>query len=79
MRLLQKKTRKNVGTNKIGSSKDNFELFTLALPGYILSLIFCYLPMFGIIIAFKKYNPNIGILESKWVGFDNFKFFFSVK
>ena len=76
MELQQKKTKKNVKTNKIGSFKDNFELFTLALPGYILSLVFCYLPMFGIIIAFKKYNPNIGILQSKWVGFDNFKFFF---
>lgn len=57
-------------------SKDNFELFTMALPGYILSFLFCYLPMFGIIIAFKKYNPNLGIWASKWVGFKNFEFFF---
>jgi len=57
--------------------EDNFELLLLALPGIILTFIFCYLPMGGIIIAFKNFNPNLGILASKWVGFDNFKFFFT--
>ena len=33
--------------------------------------------MFGIIIAFKDYRNNLGIFKSKWVGLDNFKFFFS--
>ncbi len=56
--------------------RENAELWLLALPGFIHTLIFCYLPMLGIIIAFKKFNPNIGIFGSKWVGFDNFKFFF---
>ena len=49
----------------------------MALPGVLAVLIFCYIPMFGVILAFKQYNPNVGILASKWVGFDNFKFFFA--
>lgn len=57
--------------------KENLDLWMLVLPGFILTFVFCYLPMFGIIIAFKKFNPNLGIMESKWVGFDNFKFFFT--
>ena len=47
------------------------------LPGLILTIIFKYLPMFGVVIAFKEFNPNLGILGSRWVGFDNFKFFFT--
>lgn len=48
----------------------------MILPGFLLVLVFSYIPMFGIILAFKNFNPNLGILASKWVGFDNFKFFF---
>ncbi len=57
--------------------RENAELWLLALPGFLLTFLFCYIPMFGIIIAFKKFNPNLGILASKWIGFDNFKFFFA--
>lgn len=55
----------------------NIELTSLGLPGILFLLLFCYVPMFGIIIAFKKYNYADGILGSPWVGFDNFGFFFS--
>ena len=48
----------------------------MSVPGLLLVLIFSYLPMVGIIIAFKSFNPNLGIFGSKWVGFDNFRFFF---
>lgn len=57
--------------------KDNIELLALTLPGLALLIIFNYIPMFGIIIAFKNYNPMLGILGSKWVGLDNFRFFFT--
>ncbi len=57
--------------------KESISLTMLALPGIILLLIFNYLPMAGIIIAFKDYKPVKGILGSEWCGFDNFKFFFA--
>jgi putative aldouronate transport system permease protein len=49
-------------------------LLILALPMIIFTFIFSYLPMFGIIVAFKRYQFNKGILGSDWVGFANFKF-----
>lgn len=57
--------------------KDNAELSALMLPGLVLLAIFAYVPMFGIIIAFKDYRNNLGIFGSKWVGLKNFKFFFT--
>lgn len=60
---------------------NNKELILLTLPGTIWYIIFCYLPMFGIIIAFKKFRiSNKGFIyslfKSKWVGFKNFEFLF---
>ena len=57
--------------------KDNLELLLIASPGIILLFIFNYLPMFGIIISFKNFNPNLGIFGSKWNGLKNFEFFFT--
>ena len=58
--------------------KNNLTLLLLALPGMAFVLLFNYAPMGGIIIAFKKYMPRIGLFESPWVGLDNFKFFFNL-
>jgi putative aldouronate transport system permease protein len=52
-------------------------LYFLALPGILYFLIFRYAPMWGLLIAFKNYNPSIGFWASKWVGFANFEKFFS--
>lgn len=57
--------------------KDNLTLWLMALPGIILLLLFNYFPMYGLVIAFKNYVPVKGIWGSKWVGFNNFKYFFS--
>ncbi|MGN6713625.1 MAG: ABC transporter permease [Anaerocolumna jejuensis] len=57
--------------------RDNFELSVMLIPGILFFLIFSYIPMFGVIIAFKDYRNNLGILGSKWVGLRNFKFFFT--
>ena len=62
-------------------SRDDTELTLLGLPATIWFVVFCYLPMFGLIIAFKsfKLSPGQGFLyslfHSDWAGFDNFKFF----
>ncbi|MEZ4860071.1 MAG: ABC transporter permease subunit [Caldilineaceae bacterium] len=54
----------------------NLALTTMALPGVILLLIFAYLPMVGLIIAFKDYKFAEGIFGSAWAGLDNFRFLF---
>ncbi len=52
-------------------------LYLLALPGLIFFLIFKYVPMWGVIIAFQNYSPYVGVLKSEWVGFEHFAKFFS--
>ncbi|MDI4647716.1 ABC transporter permease [Cohnella hashimotonis] len=54
----------------------NGELFIFSLPAIIYIFIMSYVPMFGVIIAFKNYVYDKGILGSEWVGFKNFKFLF---
>lgn len=55
----------------------NRTLFLMLLPGVLVLIINNYLPMFGIIIAFKDINYAKGFFKSKWVGFKNFKYLFS--
>ena len=54
-------------------------LYLMMLPGLIYLVCNNYLPMFGILIAFKKVNYSVGVLKSPWVGFDNFEFLFKTK
>jgi putative aldouronate transport system permease protein len=54
-------------------------LFIMMLPGLIYLLINNYLPMFGLIIAFKDINFAKGILGSDWIGFKNFEYLFSTR
>ncbi len=63
-------------------SRDDTELTMMSTPSIVWYFLFCYLPMFGVIIAFKQFRltPGAGFLESlmksETVWFDNFKFFF---
>lgn len=57
--------------------KRYWPLYVMLLPGAAYLIINNYLPMFGLVIAFKKVNYAVGILQSEWVGFSNFKFIFS--
>ncbi|RCX19599.1 putative aldouronate transport system permease protein [Fontibacillus phaseoli] len=52
-------------------------LYAMAVPGLLFFLIFSYLPIYGIIIAFKDYDFSKGITGSEWVGFKNFDYFFT--
>ncbi|MDE6052590.1 MAG: ABC transporter permease subunit [Lachnospiraceae bacterium] len=47
----------------------------MLLPGVIVTFIFCYIPLYGVIIAFQDYNVGMGF-SSPWVGFKNFEFLF---
>jgi len=65
---------KDINKNKV--------LLLMALPATLWFLFFSYLPMAGVVIAFKEYRNSrdgfwASIMESKWVGLDNFKFLFS--
>jgi putative aldouronate transport system permease protein len=53
--------------------------WVMAVPGILFLLVFSYLPMAGIIIAFKNYKINKGVLGSDWVGFQNFRFLFGTQ
>ena len=59
-----------------GSWKRYLPFYLLALPGLVYLICNNYLPMFGIVIAFKKLNFAKGIFASNWIGIDNFKFLF---
>lgn len=59
--------------------KRNLPLYLMMLPGLIYLFANNYLPMFGILIAFKKVNFAQGIFKSPWVGLDNFEFLFKTK
>lgn len=52
---------------------DYIQLLVLAAIPALIIFIWCYIPMFGIIIAFKNYKYNLGILKSPWIGFKNFE------
>ncbi len=54
----------------------NWPLYAMFIPGFILTFLFAYLPMFGIVIAFKKINLRDGIFGSPWVGLSNFRALF---
>ena len=52
-------------------------LLVFAVPGLLVFLIFHYVPLLGNVIAFKDYQPYLGIRQSPWVGFSNFTTLFS--
>ncbi len=54
-------------------------LYLMVLPGALYLIINNYIPMAGLIIAFKRVNWNKGILGSDWVGFSNFEYLFKTK
>ncbi|GJM78741.1 hypothetical protein HMSSN139_12370 [Paenibacillus sp. HMSSN-139] len=58
-----------------GRIKQNRGLYLLLLPAVVLSLLFAYKPMYGVLIAFKDYSPALGIDGSPWVGFKHFENF----
>lgn len=55
----------------------NWQLYLLAIPLIVYFLIFNYAPMFGLAMAFENYKPVRGIFGSEWIGFENFRDFFT--
>lgn len=63
--------------SRLGTIKKDYWLYLLLLPGFVYFVIFKYLPMWGVVIAFQDFSPFLGVLESKWVGFKHFNNFFN--
>ena len=59
--------------------RKNHALFVMVLPAFVFLIVFNYIPMYGIQVAFRKFNFMDGITKSPWVGLDNFKFYFNSK
>jgi putative aldouronate transport system permease protein len=57
--------------------RKDLPLHLLLLPGVILTFIFSYTPMYGLIMAFQDYNPGLGFFKSHFVGLANFRLIFS--
>lgn len=54
----------------------HWELFFMVVPAIVYVFVFCYLPMYGLAIAFKDYKYSLGIFGSEWVGLKNFEYIF---
>lgn len=67
----------NLKANRRSGFSRSIPYILLSLPAMLYLFIFNYLPMFGIVLAFKDYRPALGILKSKWIGFQYFEYFFS--
>ncbi|MFD0617572.1 ABC transporter permease [Paenibacillus sp. GCM10027629] len=55
-----------------------YPLHLMLLPGVILTLIYAYGPMAGLVMAFQQFEPLSGFFKSEWVGFDNFTYVFNL-
>lgn len=58
--------------------KRNIDYHVMMLPGMIILIAFYFVPMLGCCMAFQDFIPAKGILGSKWIGFENFKYMFSL-
>jgi putative aldouronate transport system permease protein len=72
---VSQKSRVKKKSSFLQEIRKNHLLYLLTLPGILLVFVFAYLPIFGIAIAFQDYNPVKGVFGSKFVGFENFRFF----
>ncbi len=68
--------KRSVKSNLLLTLKKNWQLWCLLLPTIIYIAVFCYVPMYGALIAFKDFNPKLGIMGSPWAGFKYFEQFF---
>lgn len=58
------------------SSKTQLIFHTMMIPAVVLIVLFSYLPMLGLVMAFQDYKPWLGFTQSEWVGLKHFKYIF---
>lgn len=71
------KWQRRFGRGVVAEFSKNRYLYLLALPGTLFLIVFAYIPMSAHLLAFKDFRLSDGLWGSKWVGFDNFRYFFS--
>lgn len=76
MKTKKEQELKPISKGLIRNLKDHKYAYLMILPAMIAVFVFMYLPLLGIVLAFKDYNIYDGILGSPWVGFDNFVLIF---
>ena len=57
----------------INDLKVNAGLYVLILPAFAFLILFAYVPMYGVLLAFKEYDSALGIMGSEWVGLYHFE------
>ncbi len=80
MQVKTRETQKALTQKKTGLWKEiqkNWFFYLLPIPGIVVLILFSYIPMAGIYIAFEKYTYQGGLFGSEFVGLDNFRFFFA--
>lgn len=78
---MMKKRNTDIYTGKktlVKRIAESYELYIFLLPAISLLIIFNYMPMYGILIAFKDFKPSLGIMDSSWAGLKYFERFFSM-
>jgi putative aldouronate transport system permease protein len=61
----------------LGSLKRNYQYYLILIPAVLFFIAFCYIPIYGITMAFREFQYNKGIFFSPWIGFKYFKTFFN--
>ena len=74
MVIKMKKNKSSISSTK---NKNSLQYHAMVLPGMVFLIIFGYLPMFGLVMAFEDFKPTLGFLRSTWVGLKNFTDFFT--
>ena len=78
VRSKQRKPKSKVG-RKLKELRENYPFLIMVLPAVVVVFLFNYLPIYGVLIAFQDFMPGDKIFADTtiWVGFDNFKRFFT--
>ena len=72
-----RRSRKSFGARLVRDMKQHICKYIVVLPVLVWLILFCYKPMYGVVIAFQNFNARKGIAGSEWVGLHHFKRFFN--
>lgn len=76
--IINAGTRKILKQQKMKAVKRNWELYLFILPAVLFIIMFNYVPIYGLQLAFKKMIPGQGIFSGSWVGLEHFRRFFNL-